>query len=326
MNKKVIGLIILVMFFLALTVNGAENETKWEVFVSKDEMTGKEVGYAISPSVTSSRKMENEVSAKLIVAYNGEFEMAFISFSDIPLLQGTSIGDEWDEIIHTRIKWDDEVEPVTLLHEWDSPAFLFKEDEEIVSKIINSDTMMLELNWYGEGNVYFQFPLEGADEAIDEIHKKIPKDEAKWRVYVSKDEMTGEEVWYAISPTVTSTQKMEHEVLACLIVGYNGEIELVNIWFSLIPNLQNSLINDGYDIIRTRIKWDDEVEPVTLLHEWGSYALIFAGDEKDYVSKIINSDTMMLELNWYGEGKVYFQFPLEGAAEAIDEIHNNFSE
>jgi hypothetical protein len=34
--------------------------------------------------------------------------------------------------------------------------------------------MLLELNWYGEGNVYFQFPLEGADEAIYELYKKFP--------------------------------------------------------------------------------------------------------------------------------------------------------
>jgi hypothetical protein len=40
MNKKVMGLLILVIFFLALTVNGAENETKWEVFAYKDELTG----------------------------------------------------------------------------------------------------------------------------------------------------------------------------------------------------------------------------------------------------------------------------------------------
>jgi len=58
----------------------------------------------------------------------------------------------------------------------------------------------------------------------------------------------------------------------------------------------------------------------------GSNLLCFIEVSEKVISKIINSDTMLLELNWYGEGNVYFQFPLVGVAEAIDEIHNKFSE
>ncbi len=58
----------------------------------------------------------------------------------------------------------------------------------------------------------------------------------------------------------------------------------------------------------------------------GSNLLCFIKISEKVLSKIINSDTMMLELDLLGEGNVYFQFPLVGAAEAIDEIHNKFSE
>ncbi len=58
----------------------------------------------------------------------------------------------------------------------------------------------------------------------------------------------------------------------------------------------------------------------------GSNLLCFIEVSEKVISKIINSDTMMLELNWYDEGNVYFQFPLMGAAETINEIHNKFSE
>jgi hypothetical protein len=35
---------------------------------------------------------------------------------------------------------------------------------------------------------------------------------------------------------------------------------------------------------------------------------------------------VLLELNWYGEGKVYFRFPLDGSSAAIDKIHNAFED
>lgn len=58
----------------------------------------------------------------------------------------------------------------------------------------------------------------------------------------------------------------------------------------------------------------------------GSNLLCFIEVSEKVISKIINSDTMMLELDWLGEGNVYFQFPLVVVAEAINEIHNKFSE
>ncbi len=160
------------------------------------------------------------------------------------------------------------------------------------------------------------------------ISENAAEDEAKWRVTVSKDEMTGEEIWYALSPEVSSTEPMNfpyEDTKAVLGVGYNGEDEWVYIGFNVTPNPLDTTIGDGYYIITTRIKWDDEIETTKLTQEWGSKYLHFTEDE-EVVSKIINSDTMLLELNWYGEGKVYFRFPLEGAAEAIDEIYSKFSE
>jgi hypothetical protein len=58
----------------------------------------------------------------------------------------------------------------------------------------------------------------------------------------------------------------------------------------------------------------------------GSNLLCFIEVSEKVISKIINSDTMILELDWHSEGRIYFQFPLEGADEAINEIHNKFSE
>ncbi len=152
MNKKLMGLLILVIFFLAITVNGAENGTKWEVFVDKDVMTGDETWIAASPEASTMEGLNFSnfitlagVRARLCVSYDGEKEWVYIGFNVTPNPLDTTIGDGYD-IITTRIKWDDEIETTKLTQEWGSKYLHFTEDEEVVSKIINSDTMLLELN------------------------------------------------------------------------------------------------------------------------------------------------------------------------------------
>ncbi|GEM_PF-758114 len=157
---------------------GAENEKKWEVFIFKDEKAGKKTGVAISPLIAPTDSMGSpysDIEAALGVGYDGKYEWVCISFIQPPKLSGTELGDENEyDIISTRIKWDDVVETTELIYLWGSNLLCFIEvSEEVISKIINSDTMLLELNWYGEGKVYFQFPLVGAAEAINEIHNKF---------------------------------------------------------------------------------------------------------------------------------------------------------
>ncbi len=71
----------------------------------------------------------------------------------------------------TRIKWDDSVENVTLTQTWGAEFIHFNNAKKILSKIKTASSMLLELDWYGEGHVYFKFPLNGASEAIAEILK-----------------------------------------------------------------------------------------------------------------------------------------------------------
>jgi len=526
MNKKVMGLIILVMFFLALTVNGAENGTKWEIFVKKDIMTGEETWIAASPEIFNLEETSpirplvfGDKKARLYVSYDGEKEQVFIEFNTPILLNETKWEDGY-EVVNTRVKWDNKVENIQLYIDWGSheDILLFPNDQDYVSKIIESKTMILELDWYMAGFVHFKFPLEGAAEAINEIHKKfdisknngysydmtksskdlytelqfqvitrditftiyddlsvdfatkveiltenerdyntlvegfntpdeeklslfqqsldnlkeqIPRDfvvlsyestvnsnspliyvdetvkleglvyrnnkgniefslpgqflsdqneqvtvnihypygwevlsvnptptyieqnvigysytgafgyptiefkgaenEKKWEVFIFKDEKAGKKTGVAISPLIAPTDSMGSpysDIEAALGVGYDGKYEWVCISFVQPPNLSGTELGDQneYDIISTRIKWDDVVETTELIYLWGSNLLCFIEVSEKVISKIINSDTMILELDWHSEGRIYFQFPLEGADEAINEIHNKFSE
>lgn len=148
---------------------------------------------------------------------------------------------------------------------------------------------------------------------------------AEWRTFSSKDEMTGVTTWFAHSQQVTSTKKMDfpyHNTKSWLGVGTDGENEWTYIGFSNEPNISNDETQDGYSVIRTRVKWDEEIEKMSFTQDWGSKFINFREDEYA-ITKIENSNTMLLELSWYGQDKVYFSFPLDGSKDAINKIRNN---
>jgi len=148
---------------------------------------------------------------------------------------------------------------------------------------------------------------------------------AEWRTFSSEDEMTGETTWFAHSEQVTSNKKMEfpyHDTKAWLGVGTDGENEWTYIGFSNEPNISNDETQDGYSVIRTRVKWDEEIEKMSFTQDWGSKFINFR-DNGYAITKIENSNTMLIELSWYGQDKVYFNFSLDGSASAIDKIRKN---
>lgn len=147
---------------------------------------------------------------------------------------------------------------------------------------------------------------------------------AKWRSFSSKDEMTGEVSCYAVSPRVSATETMGfpyHDITAVLGVGVKDNSEWAYVVFSNSPNLVDTEIEDGYNMIDTRIKWDDRLSKVTLTQDWGSDALHFLSD-KYVIEDILKSNTVLLELNWFGEGRVYFRFSLEGSTAAISQARS----
>lgn len=146
-----------------------------------------------------------------------------------------------------------------------------------------------------------------------------------WRVSDSVDEMTGEQSFYSISQKIPPTNQMSFpydDVVAWIGVGCSGTEEWAYIGFSTAPNLTNDETKDGYDKIYTRIKWDDSIDNATFLQDWGDNFLNFYDFQgaSEMINKLQNHGTLLLELEWYGEGNVYFKFPLEGAKESINSI------
>lgn len=154
------------------------------------------------------------------------------------------------------------------------------------------------------------------------VNKKNPKvaiANSSWETSTSKDQMTNEKSAYAFSKSVTPTRKMEfpyNDTEAWLGIGHSKDSEWVYIGFNTPPNLIDTETKDGYNIIETRIKWDDQLENVTFIQDWGSKSLHFQNDSS-IIMKIMKSESVMVELNWYGEGLTYFKFPLNGSSSAI---------
>lgn len=146
--------------------------------------------------------------------------------------------------------------------------------------------------------------------------------EPQWGSTTSSDEMSGERSAYAVSPTISTTRRMAFpysDVKAWLGVGCDKSSEWAYIGFSGAPNLNNTELEDGYSVIKTRVKWGETLTKDTFTQKWGGKYLHFRNDSSA-IQKIAGSNGMMLELDWHGQGAVHFDFPLKGSSKAIADI------
>ncbi len=75
----------------------------------------------------------------------------------------------------------------------------------------------------------------------------------------------------------------------------------------------------GYSVSENRIKFDDEIMTMRMIQQSGNDNFLhFSGrEEVEVISRFMIHTTVKLELAWFGEGKVYFEYSLEGSSDAI---------
>jgi hypothetical protein len=144
---------------------------------------------------------------------------------------------------------------------------------------------------------------------------------AQWTTHTSTDEMTGDKSFYAVSPDTKPTKAMGFpyaDVFSNIVVGWNDKSQWVYFWFSDDPNLLNSETEDGYNLITARVKWDDNPpESIVLYQEWSSKFVAPWEDDEGFIKKLKTHNALLLELSWYGNGKVYFRYNLRGSSSKI---------
>lgn len=144
----------------------------------------------------------------------------------------------------------------------------------------------------------------------------------EWRTFESSDEMTGDKSAYAVSPNAEPTQRMGFpygDVEAWLGIGCDASSEWAYIGFTQAPNLTDGEIEDGYRSFRVRVRWDDNVGFETLSQKWSADSMHFY-NSASAIQKMSGSGSVMVELNWHGEGSVRFPFTLNGSSKALQNI------
>lgn len=169
--------------------------------------------------------------------------------------------------------------------------------------------------------------LEKNETIKSEKVKKVTPPKPVWVTSVSKDEMTGKFTAFAHSPISYPSKKMGfpyHDVNSWMGVGCDADNEWVYLGFNDSPNLSKDTTESGYNLLKTRIKWNDNVEDVSLTQDWGAKFLHFK-DDSVVTSKIAASSSALVELQWHGEQPTYFKYSLSGSSKAISEIRGKCS-
>ncbi len=147
-----------------------------------------------------------------------------------------------------------------------------------------------------------------------------------WTVDYIEDEMTGEKTWFAASPLAFPTRQLSfpyQNTTAYLFVFYRDGQDLPVITFDPMLNIKGGIIyKDGF-LYTTRVKWDNNIENIKIFKRLFADSITFI-DPAYVVKRIRSSNTMLLELDWIGIGRVYFKFDLTGASKAIDQLHAKY--
>ena len=146
--------------------------------------------------------------------------------------------------------------------------------------------------------------------------------QAEWNVSESIDVMTDEKSSYAISPEYAPINKMSFpygDIKAYLGFGCKNETEWMYVGFTGNINLD---YEDSW--FSTKVKWGKSLSEIYLIESSSQTSVHFQGDHHhNQMRHIITNDVMILELNWYGQGKVHFKFPLDNAVEYINKARSN---
>lgn len=144
-----------------------------------------------------------------------------------------------------------------------------------------------------------------------------------WYTKSDINEMTGKEYHYALSPRTNTTRKLpfpNNDLQSWIYVGCHESYKWSGFGFTSAPNIADDRTKDGYNLIDTRVKWDEEIKYDTFKQKWGSRFIESERNSRVMIERLKIYDQALLELDWYHHGNVYFRYNLKGSVQAISEI------
>ena len=153
-----------------------------------------------------------------------------------------------------------------------------------------------------------------------------------WRILKDRDEMTGEISTYAVSPrtTPTSPHSDYDDLESWMVVGCRvSKVQFMYFDFTEKPILRRTYYPSGY-ANEARIRWNNEIKSILLDQVSGESALYYSKTAPislfspiyigGAIKRTAESESVMLELPWYGESLIHFEYSTNGAAKAIAEV------
>lgn len=148
--------------------------SNWSFQVKENPMDNTKSIYLFTDEASSNPKMNfphNNTRVSLVFACSNMKKWSFFAFNESPILNNKSIKSGYDEIT-TRIKFGNNIENIQLIHEWGQTALHVKNDYLFRHTLSGNLELLLELDWYGEGKVYFKINTTGFIKKFKELNEQ----------------------------------------------------------------------------------------------------------------------------------------------------------
>ncbi len=164
-------------------------------------------------------------------------------------------------------------------------------------------------------NKIYQKKASDYNKLAKEAHQKsLEFKKSAWTVFESTDEMTGKTSVYLSSENGTTTRPMDFPYTgtrSSINLGCNANDIWSYFWFSSKPNISNDLTESGYSRSKSRIRFDNTLDTISLTQEWGS-KFMHVTYENWFIDKLKQRKTVKLELNWHAQNNTIFEYNVHG--------------
>jgi len=143
---------------LLLLSSTNEANAQWMYFQEE----GTNFVYATTQPSTSLTPMSppfHDTSARLAIACLNDDYYAYILFTKTPSIIGAE-NSEFGYTFNTKIHIDDTSMDWTFTQPFDSNQLLFMNPTELIRKLINTEVLLLNINWRGNGFAMFMFTVD----------------------------------------------------------------------------------------------------------------------------------------------------------------------
>ena len=154
----------------------------------------------------------------------------------------------------------------------------------------------------------------------------VPNVYASWEYREKVDRMDGTFSAYASSSETQADPAMSFpyaDVRSSIVYSCDNKTnDWAYLWFSTRPNLSGGDNEDGYSMHTIRGKFDSQPsQNIRMIQRWGGSTLQLDRRKLNNSIKVINNmkkyDSLLISLDWYGQGNIYFEYDLIGASVEI---------